>query len=1189
MSQFGIPGYQQSPQLSGLPGPNYAPFGQMGNPGLDMMLSTFVAPMLQSFMGGKFLPQQFPAQGLLDQMVSAKWQQSSRANLAQAQAVDQQAIYRTMAGMRGQLTDKPMTDLQKSHLDTFAGVVNNPVAMGMFEMAIGAQNTEDLFFGRRGSATRLASAVNRIGFSRADSITGKDRMSEDSLKAFSSDIYSNLYGPGADLNDVSGFSAGRVGDIMTDLAQRKLLPASMSKLTASERRRAFEEAGGAGMKFSENAADDQAIKKAMGGGESIENITKIAGGAEAVRKVDATRVANSIKGYTDALGAVREIFGDNGMTNAPMQQLLAAMEGLTQNSISSMSPGKIENVMRRTQMASRDAGVSLEALMGLSARGGALAEQYGLAPELASGSVITAMEQMKAMEDTGRFRPAFGRMDPNKAALTIQDQSMRADASPVGKYLAVASRLIAENSDEKGNVSGKFAGSNMAKMVEAMKRGETSYYDETEKRNVNIYEEFGSDPDKIMRRMLQETGTSVDQFGAMYRDKNTQEFQVAGAARSAQAEGLKSKLAGYLSSQTGISERIGGDLNDEQRSALSQQIGKGLSTALIDDVNNTMDPKERLAVLKSAFNQSAINYARQQLGDGASVNDVMAYAQTISKTGKDNIMGFKTDEDLDAFLSTRQANAGEFTDRRFGQNIEAMRQTYNSRTLREGQERGRRNVSKAGMSARMRLDGNSNLFQRFSDMLEGKGSGTALEQVLGAMDSKEMQEKLMEGVTGGKAALESAFNSIKTAYTEGTVDTKEDKEKLIAATNNSNFSEVAKQFAETEAENDFKGKTSYMKDAEVAKALDKATTKEKLGGVIDIYRREEIDGDISQEEAEKLFADPAKRQEAMAKMAQTAGIQDVFLQKGIATGIGADVMTQAQLKRATEKADAFEKDADRNRVRGLMRLAEGFDKGEAKGKHVLDAFGVKNDDAALNEAMKTFMEGSGNSDAVAAQLKKLGLGDAQIKEIVATTELSRNINDQGGFANNGGGIKAEEVAARAGRQTAFETAARENKIKGRKSDLVRRKQAGKKLSAEEEKELKEFYASEDKFNEELALERSGTKGPDKASDAQNQIKKDAKALTDKATGPGSASDPMGIGAALTSSVVPAIADAFKTAISELAKLASGGGELVVSGSLSLIGLEKVIADLTGKPSVEATPAGPPTVTSGNSRFGATPQ
>ena len=1164
--------------MSGMPGPNYAPFGQMGNPGLDMMLSQFAAPMLQSFMGGKFLPQQFPAQGLLDQMVSAKWQQSSRANLAQAQSTDQQAIYRNMAGMRSKFTNKPMTALQESQLDTFAGVVNNPIAMGLFEMGIGAQNTEDLFFGRKGSATRLASAVNRIGFSRADSVTGKDRMSEDSLKSFSSQIYSNLYGPGADMNDVSGFSAGRVGDIMTDLAQRKLLPASMSKLTARERRTAFNDAGGTGMTFSENATDDQAIKKAMRGGESIENITKIAGGAEAVRKVDATRVSNSIKGYTDALGAVREIFGDNGMTNAPMQQLLAAMEGLTQNSMSSMSPAKIETMMRRTQMASRDAGVGLETLMGLSARGGALAQQYGLAPELASGSVITAMEQSKAMEETGRFTPAFGRMDPNKAMLTVLDQSMRADSSPVGKYLAVASRLMAESGGK-----GKFAGSNMAKMVDAMKNGETSYYDETEKRSVNIYEEFGREPDKIMRRMLQETGTSVSRFGALYRDKNTQEFQVAGAARSAQAEGLKSKLGSYLAGQTGITERIGGGLDAKQRGDLSRQIGKGLSTALIDDVNHTMDPKERLAVLKSAFNQSAVKYARQHLGEGASADDVMAYAQTISKTGSDNIMGFKNDEDLEEFLSTRQANAGTFTERKYGQNIEAMRQTYNERTLREGQNRRRRNINRAGMSDKMRLDDGSNLAQRFSDMLGGTGgSGTALEQVLGAIDSKDMQEKLMKGLTGGKAGLEAAFVDIKKAYSEGTVDTKEDKEKLIASTTNSNFSAVAKQFEGTDAEKEFKNKTRYMKDAEVAKALDKATTTDKLGDVIKIYKQH--NKDLSQEEAAAIFADPKKRQEAMEQMSKIDGIQAEFEKLGVKTGIGADVMTQAQLTRINKDTDAFGDGVDRKRVTGLMKLAEGWDKGEAKGKNVLAAYGVTNDDAALNKAMEEFMgkeAGTGGIGAVSARLKELGVGKEQIDKIVATTEFSRNVNDEGGFIENGGGAKAEEVAARAARQTAFEKAARDDKVKGRKATLAKRKQNGETLTPEEIKELKEFYSSETDFDAGLKKENAGVKGDKSSEVVRGQIKKDAQALTDKAAG---AADPTGIGAALTSSIVPAIADAFKTAISELAKMAGHGGDIVVSGSLSLIGLEKVIADLTGKPKTEAAPAGPPVITT-PTRFG----
>jgi hypothetical protein len=267
-----------------------------------------------------------------------------------------------------------------------------------------------------------------------------------------------------------------------------------------------------------------------------------------------------------------------------------------------------------------------------------------------------------------------------------------------------------------------------------------------------------------------------------------------------------------------------------------------------------------------------------------------------------------------------------------------------------------------------------------------------------------------------------------------------------------------------------------------------------------------------------------------------------------------------------------------------MKLAEGWDKGDAKGKNVLAAYGVTKDDAALTKAMDAFMDKSGNIDAVSARLKQLGIDDAQIQKIVATTEFSRNVNDQGGFRDNGGGAKAEEVAGRAGRQTAFEKAVKEDRVKGSMADLVRRQQKGEKLSDEEKKALKDFYSSEDKFDAGLKKEDSGKAGDASSEITRTQIKKEAQALTDKAT---SAADPTGIGAAVSSAIGPAIADAFKTAISELAKLAGPGKELVVTGSLSLVGLDKVIADLTGKPQVEATPAGPPTVAPGNSRFGAT--
>jgi hypothetical protein len=1188
--QFGIPGLpSQQPILFSQQAQGYSPFGNTGNPGLDMIMSHVAMPMLQSFMGGQFIPQQFPAQGLLDQMAASKWQNASRANLAQAGQVDQQAIYNTMAGIRAKAGGGPMSSLQQSQLDTFAGVVNNPATMMLAETMLGAQNAEDLFFGRRGSAVKLASAANRIGFHRADSVTGKDGMSEESLKAFSSQIYDNLYGPNADLNDVSGFSAGRVGDIMTDLSQRGLLPSTMGKLTAGGRRQAFRDVGGAGMTFSADATEDKAIKDAMDRGDSVSSITKLAGGAEAVRKVDATRVSNSIKGYTDALSAVRDIFGDSGMGNAPMQQLMAAMEALTQNSMSSMSPGKIENLMRRTQMAARDSGTSLEALMGLSARGGALADQYGLDRSLVAGSTITAMEHGKAMMDTDRFKPAFGRMDPNKAALTIQDQAMRADASPVGRYLAVASRLMAENTDAKGNVSGKFANSNMAKMVEAMKNGETSYYDTTENRTVNIYEEFGTNPDKIMGRMLTETGTSIDRFGAMYRDKNTQEFQIAGAARSAQAAGLKSKLGSYLASQTGIAEKIGGGLDAKQRSALSQQIGKGLSTALIDTVNHTMSAPERIATLKNAFNQSAIDYARQQLGPGASANEVMAYAQTISKAGAGNIMGFKTDADLEDFLSTRQADAGQFTQRQYGQGIEALRQPLNARTLAEGQERGRRNNNRAGILDGAKLDDGSNVLQRLSDMVGGKGSKSAVAQVLGAVDSRETQEKLLKGITGGEAALESAFKNIQIAYSKGVVDTVDEKEKFVAGTSDANFATRKAMFLGTDAEKELKDKTRYMKDSEVANALSTAmTSQSKTDAVKNIYKAQ--NQDKSAAEIDAIFSDPTKTAAAMAELAKVSGIENIFEQNGIKTGIGADVMTEARFRKVNERTDAVmgTTPAQRARVFALGKLAKSWNDGSTKGEDILAGYGIDAKDKTLTDAMTKFMDKSGDIDSVEAQLKKLNYSPQQISDVVTSAQFSRNVNDMNGLGA-GTGVKAAEVAATAARQTAFEKAVADGKVSGRMAELSQRdrskmtdaqRAADKRDAATiaaEEKELKEFYATEGGFTAGLDASNLGANGGKDAKDMRKGIIAEAEKITSSATGAGSASDPMGIGSAISSSIGPAIADAFKSAVSEIAKAAGFGGALTLSGNITLNGLDSVIAALeakiAGQQNMTPTPSG----------------
>jgi hypothetical protein len=538
-------------------------------------------------------------------------------------------------------------------------------------------------------------------------------------------------------------------------------------------------------------------------------------------------------------------------------------------------------------------------------------------------------------------------------------------------------------------------------------------------------------------------------------------------------------------------------------------------------------------------------------------------------------MGFKTDADLEDFLSTRQADAGQFTERRYGMGIEALRQPLNARTLAEGQERGRRNINRAGILDGAKLDDGSNVLQRLSDMVGGKGSKSAVAQVLGAVDSRETQDKLVKGITGGEAALESAFKNIQVAYSKGVIDTADEKEKFVAGTNDLNFAARKAMFLGTDAEKELEGKKRYMKDADVARALGAAmTTQNKTDAVKNIYRAQ--NPEKSAAEIDEIFKDPAK---AMAELAKVSGIENIFEQNGIKTGIGADVMTEARFKNLNERTDAVmgTTPAKRARVMALGKLAKSWNDGTTKGEDIFAAYGIDSKDKTLTDAMTKFMDGSGDSASIAAQLKKLNYSPQQISDVVAATEFSRGVKDIDGLGA-GTGVKAAEVAAKVGRQTAFEKAAEDGKVAGRMAELSQIEKS--KRTEAEQKELDDFYATEGRFAEGLKTGTNLPKGSahKDAKDMHKEILDDANKITSSAAGAGSASDPMGIGAAVSSSIGPAIADAFKTAVSEIAKAAGFGGALTLSGDITLNGLDKVIAalkaEIAGKPTMVPTASGP---------------
>lgn len=1215
-------GFQQ-PDMHGTPMPNYNPMGSR-NPDINMAFAQYAPALLpQFFGGGKFLPQQFPAQSVMDQMISAKYNNVARQNEVAARQIDQGTVFEKMKGIRGQLGMEPLSDLGAEQLNNAAGMVNSQFAQDMAGMLLGPQVAEDLFYGRKGSAVQLARQTNRIGFSRPDAVTGGGKMSGESLEQFSNQIYSNLYGQGADLNDVSGFSAGRVGSIMSEMHQRGMLPTSMSKLSAAQQRKEMQK-----IASSTDLGLPDDVAKQIEGGTTIDELSKTEGGQTAVRKIDATRVSNSLKEYTKALSTVREIFGDNGISNAPMQQLMAAMDAISQNGGSTMGAGKLENLMRRTQMASRDSGVSLEALMGLEARSGAIADQYGLSREIAAENVVTAMQTNNALKNTGGFIPGFGRMDSTKATMFALDQGLRTDASAAGKFSGALARIVAENEGRDD-----FTGKRMRNFVGALQRGESTFFDEEEGRTINIHEEMGKNPDEFVRGMLKQAGISENHFGALVNDKNTQEYQrsIAGSLVGAQAHEIKKAMGNNMAFNTDVMSKIGGGLGAEDKRNLAMSLGEGLSSALIDEVDTTMTATERLDVLKNAMDASVVDFV-QKSNPGMSVEDVQKRAAEMTALGENNVFGLKTEQDRQNFLSQRYAEAGTFTQGMYNTELPALQQHLNSRTRAEEQRIRRSAVVRAGLDPNMGLSDGSNFLQRVSDAIGGDSSKPLLEQMFGVIDSTKDREKLTENIAGGRAALEGAFGDVQKFYQENMIDTDDEKKAMLGKLRSGDAGAATveafkNQFKGTAGEAEVADKKKYMTNAEVAAAIT-ANSKTDAGmrnRMAKAYKNQ-IGDDRSIAEIAKIFDNPASKeaQEAIGKLAGSAeGLEAI----GGVKGIDNTVLTESQANRVTSRYDAYKEGADRDRVNAAGKLFRELNSGQVTSKTLLGSLGAGADaigHKGLNDVLGQYIENKGGSESeIRSQLEAAGVKGEMADKVVTMSQFSRNLN----AISYGAGFSGLDMASSqtrteiASRETALQKAVEEGKVGGKLADAVKTTQ--NKDAKAEDRDKARAYVDEtirdDKtFKDRLADEEHAGKIEDAKKKPDGTKYGGVKERVDDVTQQskeilgdvGATKDPTGLGGTIASAIGPAIGDAIKSSLGgeikfenvtisnlNVAKLdaaastastaktaASSGGPsapMEIVGEISLKNLWSAIVNFTGKrPAMEPTPNGA-TVVAGN--------
>jgi len=790
--------------------PYYAPpvYSPMQNPAhVDDMfgyLANMYGPALVEGFAGPdaFLAHQMPGQALADQYAAAQYQRSAARSLYSANRQGTSSVANKLLGVQSVVNGgQPITQLDREHAQVGANVINNPIFKGFAAQMIGPENLEGVLFGRRGDPAALASATSRLGFFRPDSATGANKMGGESLEQFSSELYRNLYGPDANLDQMHGFSAGQTGEMMEHLFQQGRLPQSLGALRPAERVNAIgsmkrddvtmtrlaEEFGHRDLMARDfdyaNATEEEQklmlsskvgdykdrlgktfkeIDKFRAGdskAKSAEEIEQLDGFGLAANSIDAGRTAKVLKDYNGAVAAIRELFGDNGRTNAPMGELLASLQHLTNGSQTQMSASGVERMVRGVRQAARDTNVSHQELTQLIERDKAVGAQLGLHESNVESGIAGRMYHEQAMRDAGAFEKAgAGKLNSKQAANFASEMAMRGDASAVGNSLAALNRAVTEAPEQ-------FKGTAAEAAAKAYREGKSTFIDPTNGQTVNLGQIAGEQGVGGVMDILRQSGASTNQIEAYVTDRagNQQYMQENYVFRHAQGHDLVKRIShaqGHqfrdrLSADTvqntrprGMSEEDFGKRNAQLAQTFSRKF-----TDMIMQETADMSPEQRTEHLEKRGREELTAFFKSSAGGNLGDREAARQADVYF-----NAMFGETKAARQGELSAAYARLNVESVKMGGQTIAAQSQVRDRDAISMSQAREDASNRRIDRIKAMSAGTESTFAQRLGEELDNLGGGNsgtvaeALSRVFNIQSKDELLQRAAPELQGGLVA-----------------------------------------------------------------------------------------------------------------------------------------------------------------------------------------------------------------------------------------------------------------------------------------------------------------------------------------------------------------------------------------------------------------------------------------------------
>lgn len=435
--------------ISQLLGPQIAsqvdPMIQMGQ-----LFLPLVAPQLQQ--QGGFMPRFFSTQNYMSQMRAQQFAAQSAVAMQQATNQSQANLFEVMRGGLVQMQGKALTPEQEQSTlqmaQQVAPVMNIASALLPSRLA-------DAIYGNGGNPLRLNQQLLTTGQNMYDPVTGRRGLSGETAGAIGERIYNRLYSNEAMRSQMAGTGTAELSDLLDNLQQRGLLGQRRSmadivrdlpQVTQTDasideiRRRAVAQ-GATGVTNATVATQYNQMRSLAQAGDpaSLNQLKAFAAtttGQEILRAGDADRISRKLKDYNEAVVAIRDIFGDMGQPDAPMAQLMATLDQLTQGGLATKNPAQLAQSVRKTYELARMNNLSMPVVQGLMAQASAQAQAAGLDPELSVNISQNAMA-FGASAAVGRIMDnrRFGGFNREKLLLTEMQLQTGAAASPTAQRL----------------------------------------------------------------------------------------------------------------------------------------------------------------------------------------------------------------------------------------------------------------------------------------------------------------------------------------------------------------------------------------------------------------------------------------------------------------------------------------------------------------------------------------------------------------------------------------------------------------------------------------------------------------------------------------------------------------------------------------------------------------------------------